>query len=47
VTRDPDRPARLAAAVDGGDHLHPGAKGYEIMADSIDLALFESRSAVP
>jgi lysophospholipase L1-like esterase len=40
VTRDPERPARLSAAVDGGDHLHPSAAGYRIMADAIDLALF-------
>jgi len=40
ATRDPDRPSRLSAAVDGGDHLHPSAAGYRIMADAIDLALF-------
>ena len=40
VTRDPERPSRLSAAVDGGDHLHPSAAGYRIMADAIDLALF-------
>lgn len=47
VTRDPASPARLSAAVDGGDHLHPSAAGYRIMAESIDLALFgEARKAV-
>ena len=40
VARDPAQPARLSAAVDGGDHLHPSAAGYRIMADAIDLALF-------
>ena len=40
VTRDPERPSRLSAAVDGGDRLHPSAAGYRIMADAIDLALF-------
>ena len=40
VARDPAQPARLAAAVDGGDHLHPSAAGYRIMADAIDLSLF-------
>jgi lysophospholipase L1-like esterase len=40
IARDPAQPARLAAAVDGGDHLHPSAAGYRIMADAIDLALF-------
>jgi len=40
ATRDPDQPSRLLAAVDGGDHLHPSAAGYRIMADAVDLALF-------
>lgn len=40
VARDPRAPSRLSAAVDGGDHLHPSAAGYRIMADSIDLRLF-------
>lgn len=40
ITRDPAVPSRLAAAVDGGDHLHPSAAGYRIMAEAIDLALF-------
>jgi lysophospholipase L1-like esterase len=43
VTRDPEKPSRLVAAVDGGDHLHPSAAGYEVMADAIDLALFAPR----
>jgi lysophospholipase L1-like esterase len=40
ATRDPRNPSRLAPAVDGGDHLHPSAAGYRVMADAIDLALF-------
>ena len=40
LTRDPERPARLSAAVDGGDHLHPSAAGYRIMGEAVDLALF-------
>lgn len=40
ITRDPASPSKLSAAVDGGDHLHPSAAGYQIMADAIDLALF-------
>jgi lysophospholipase L1-like esterase len=43
VARDPHSPSRLSPAVDGGDHLHPSAAGYRIIADSIDLSLF-SRS---
>ncbi len=43
ATRDPQTPSRLSAAADGGDHLHPSAAGYRIMADAIDLALFAGR----
>jgi lysophospholipase L1-like esterase len=41
VARDPAAPTKLSAAVDGGDHLHPSAAGYELLADSIDLKLFQ------
>ena len=37
VLRDPRHPARLAPALDSGDHLHPGDAGYERMAAAIDL----------
>jgi lysophospholipase L1-like esterase len=40
IARDPDSPSRLRPAVDGGDHLHPSAAGYRIMAEAIDLGLF-------
>jgi lysophospholipase L1-like esterase len=40
ATRDPEKPSRLRASVDGGDHLHPSAAGYRIMAEAVDLALF-------
>jgi lysophospholipase L1-like esterase len=40
VTRDPADPSRLREDVDGGDHLHPSAAGYRLMADAIDLSLF-------
>jgi len=40
ITRDPENPSRLSSAVDGGDHLHPSADGYRLMADAIDLSLF-------
>jgi lysophospholipase L1-like esterase len=45
ATQDPQRLSRLSAAVDGGDHLHPGAEGYEIMAGVVDLELFGKRSS--
>jgi lysophospholipase L1-like esterase len=44
ATRDPRRPSRLSDAVDGGDHLHPGAEGYRIMAAAVDLMLFGRES---
>jgi lysophospholipase L1-like esterase len=40
ATRDAQRPSQLSAAVDGGDHLHPGGEGYKIMAAAVDLKLF-------
>ena len=40
ITRDPDHPARLLPAYDGGDHLHLNDAGFQAMADGIDLALF-------
>jgi lysophospholipase L1-like esterase len=40
ITRDPDRPSHLLGAVDSGDHLHPSAAGYRVMADAVDLGLF-------
>jgi lysophospholipase L1-like esterase len=40
LARDPAAPTRLSAAVDGGDHLHPSAAGYQILANGIDLGLF-------
>jgi lysophospholipase L1-like esterase len=40
ITRDAAAPAQLSLAVDGGDHLHPSAAGYVLMASAIDLGLF-------
>jgi lysophospholipase L1-like esterase len=44
ATRDPARPSRLSPAVDAGDHLHPSTAGYKIMAEAIELALFEAEA---
>jgi len=41
IARDGQFPGRLSAAFDGGDHLHPSAEGYRLMAEAIDLSLFE------
>jgi lysophospholipase L1-like esterase len=41
ATRDPNKPGQLQAAYDSGDHLHPNDAGYEAMAQSIKLSLFD------
>jgi lysophospholipase L1-like esterase len=41
--RDPAQPTRLRAEADGGDHLHPNENGYRMMADAIDLSLFQRK----
>ena len=38
--RNPSAPARLRPELDSGDHLHPNAAGYVVMAGAIDLRLF-------
>ncbi|WP_405867785.1 GDSL-type esterase/lipase family protein [Streptomyces sp. NBC_00005] len=37
VVRDPAHPARMLAAYDSGDHLHPGDAGLTALAESVDL----------
>ncbi|MGW7351830.1 SGNH/GDSL hydrolase family protein [Streptomyces sp. NPDC054784] len=37
VLRDPDRPDRMRAAYDSGDHLHPGDAGLRALGESVDL----------
>jgi lysophospholipase L1-like esterase len=39
--RDPATPSILLAAYDSGDHLHPDVAGYQKMAETIDLKLFQ------
>lgn len=39
--RDPDHPTRMKVEYDSGDKIHPGDAGYQRMAESIDLSLFE------
>lgn len=43
ATRDPAAPTRFRAEFDPGDHLHPNDKGYEAIANAIDLKLFKVR----
>jgi lysophospholipase L1-like esterase len=40
VVRDAERPERLNADFDSGDHLHPNVAGYQAMGDAVDLRLF-------
>ena len=37
--RDPAHPARLRAAFDSGDHLHPNRAGHQAMAETVDLRM--------
>ncbi|MBA2946719.1 SGNH/GDSL hydrolase family protein [Streptomyces himalayensis] len=39
VLRDPAEPARMLAAYDSGDHLHPGDAGLKAIAESVDLGV--------
>jgi lysophospholipase L1-like esterase len=41
AARDSAAPSKFAAAVDSGDHLHPGDAGYKAMGDAVELALFK------
>ncbi len=41
VTADPERPDRLDAKYDSGDHLHPSPAGFRAMAEAIPLELFD------
>lgn len=43
VVRDPTQPTQLLPAFDSGDHVHPNDAGYEAMADSIGLTVFDER----
>jgi lysophospholipase L1-like esterase len=40
---DPAKPGYIKAEFDKGDHLHPNAAGYKVMADSIDLTLLAAQ----
>ena len=41
VLLDPANPGKILAAFDCGDHIHPNDAGYEAMANSIELRLFQ------
>lgn len=41
IVQDPAAPSKFLKKADSGDHLHPGDVGYQMMADGIDLKLFQ------
>lgn len=45
AVQDPKEPTRVRAEFDPGDHLHPNDKGYQALADAVDLAIFTGKRA--
>jgi lysophospholipase L1-like esterase len=45
AVRDPANTKKFLAEFDPGDHLHPNDKGYEAMANAIDLGIFSGKKA--
>ena len=43
--RDPDHPTRILPAYDPGDAIHGNDDGYRVMAEAVDLALFDVQPA--
>ena len=41
AVRDPQQPSKFLEAYQSGDWLHPSDAGYRVMAEAIDLALFD------
>ena len=41
AVRDPEQPSKFQEAYHSGDWLHPSDEGYRVMAQAIDLALFD------
>ena len=41
AVRDPDQPTQFQEAYHSGDWLHPSDEGYRVMAEAIDLTLFD------
>lgn len=46
MLRDPSHPSRLAAKFDSGDHLHPGDRGNQAMAEDVDLDAVLGKTSV-
>jgi lysophospholipase L1-like esterase len=45
AVRDPANPKRFRADLQPGDFLHPNDTGYRLMAESIDLSIFQTPAA--
>jgi lysophospholipase L1-like esterase len=45
VLRDSAKPTKSKLEFDSGDHLHPSPAGYEAMANSIKLAIFQNKKS--
>ena len=43
VVRDPNRPTRIRADYDSGDHLHPNNAGYIATGNAVPLSIFTNR----
>jgi lysophospholipase L1-like esterase len=41
AVRDPKNASQLAAAYNSGDYLHLNPEGYRVMAETVDLGIFE------
>ncbi|WP_406437872.1 SGNH/GDSL hydrolase family protein [Streptomyces sp. NBC_01613] len=47
ILRSPYDPERMLPVFDGGDHLHPGDKGMQAMADAVDLKSLDCAAPHP
>lgn len=45
VVRDSVKPTKSKLEFDSGDHLHPSPAGYEAMANSIKLTIFQNKKS--
>ena len=41
VMRDPAAPQNMLDALNSGDGLHPNAAGYQVMANAVNMSLFQ------
>lgn len=47
AVRSPDNPHMLRSEADSGDHLHLNDRGYQIMAEAVNLKLFKQKHGRP